>query len=369
MSRFVRVSPRAGRVLIIGTCWMMALLVLYVNAWLLISDLTSEGKLDGAYAFLPDFAATAVLGLTGGLICGWVLVYKVNSRRRHNSFMSDIIRSGALFIVLYLAVAVVMLFALAFAFNLFHTDTLSALRAGWDNVVLNMLTPSFLVAMAIWGLLASGTQFMLQVNDKFGPGVLWRLITGRYHQPREEERIFMFLDLQSSTSIAETLGHRRFFELLRELYQDITWPITECAGEIYQYVGDEVVVSWPPTRGLQDVNCVRCFFQIEEAIDARRPDYLKRFGVAPIFKAGVHVGPATVGEIGVVKKDIVFSGDVLNTTARIQGECNRYRVNLLVSADLLQLMPVEDAFHAIPIGEIPLRGKSEPLALSVVLPV
>ena len=90
--------------------------------------------------------------------------------------------------------------------------------------------------------------------------------------------------------------------------------------------------------------------------------------VAPAFKAGVHVGPATVGEIGVMKKDIVFSGDVLNTTARIQDECNRHRVNLLVSADLLRLMKAKNAFHAIPIGEIPLRGKAEPLALSVVLP-
>jgi adenylate cyclase len=368
MSTFRRLSPRAGHVIIIAVCWALVLVLDYVNTYLLIGDLTRLGKLQGDYPFLPDFAATAVLGLFGGLVGGYLLVYRVNSGRRHTSFMSDIIRSGVLFILIYLGAAVVILFTLAFAYNAFQTDAVSAFRAGWRNVGVNLYTPSFLVSMLVWGLFASGTQFMLQVNDKFGPGVLWKLITGKYYQPREEERIFMFLDLQSSTTIAERLGHRRFFEFLRELYQDVTSPITACGGEIYQYVGDEVVITWPPKRGLEDENCVRCFFEIEQAMDARRMHYEKRFGVVPMFKAGVHVGPATVGEIGVVKKDIVFTGDVLNTTARIQGECNRHRVNLIVSSDLLQRMRIEDAFHAVPIGEIALRGKAEPLALSVVLP-
>jgi hypothetical protein len=143
--------------------------------------------------------------------------------------------------------------------------------------------------------------------------VLWKLLTGKYYRPRDEERIFMFLDLRSSTAIAEQIGHKRFFEFLRELFQDVTRPVVESRGEIYQYVGDEV----PVERGLQDANCIACFFRIEQAIAAKGAEYLDRFGVAPAFKAGVHVGEATVGEIGVVKKDIVYSGDVLNTTSRM----------------------------------------------------
>ncbi len=103
-------------------------------------------------------------------------------------------------------------------------------------------------------------------------------------------------------------------------------------------------------------------------LSGKRAQYRDRFGVEPTFKAGVHLGTATVGEIGVLKKDIVFSGEVLNTTARIQAECNRHRVNLLVSSELLERAGIGDDFHSLPIGEIPLRGKAEPLALSVVLP-
>jgi adenylate cyclase len=88
--------------------------------------------------------------------------------------------------------------------------------------------------------------------------------------------------------------------------------------------------------------------------------------VVPTFKAGVHIGEATVGEIGVIKKDIVFSGDVLNTTARIQEECNRHRVNLLASDELLRRMSVGRSYAATLIGEIRLRGKAEALRLSTV---
>lgn len=368
MATPIRWSPRTGRVLIIAACWTAALVMGYVDQFLQIRDLVQLGKLSGSYAFFPDFAGTVVLGFMGGLLGGYLLVYKVNSGRRHRTFMFDIVRSGLVFVLFYLGLGAILLFAMAFLYNALRMELAAAAGAGWTNVVVNMTGPSFLSTMVTWGALVLATQFMLQVNEKFGPGILWKLITGRYYQPREEERIFMFLDLKASTAMAEQLGHRRFFELLREVYQDITWPVTACGGEIYQYVGDEIVITWPPRRGLQDGDCIRCFFEVEEALEERRPSYLARFGVVPSFKAGAHVGLATVGEIGVVKKDIVFSGDVLNTTARIQGECNRHRVNLLASSDLMERMGARDDWHAVPIGEIPLRGKATPLALSVVLP-
>ena len=49
-------------------------------------------------------------------------------------------------------------------------------------------------------------NFILQVNKKFGQGELWAVMTGRYFKPKVEKRIFMFLDLRSSTSYAEKLG-------------------------------------------------------------------------------------------------------------------------------------------------------------------
>jgi adenylate cyclase len=76
-----------------------------------------------------------------------------------------------------------------------------------------------------------------------------------------------------------------------------------------------------------------------------------------LSKLGLHIGEATVGEIGVIKKDIVFSGDVLNTTSRIQGECNNYDVNILLSSDLVERIHPNAEFQQIALGNILLKGK------------
>jgi adenylate cyclase len=354
------------KVLVIAACWTSILLLSYTDTYLLIRDLVGLGKLSGSYPFWPDFTGTLVLGVVGGLVGGSILVFKVNAGYRHRTFLSGIVRSVVLFTLIFVIGGAGLLFVMSFVYYALRATPTAALGSAWHNVLVNIYTPSFLLTTAVWGGLVSGTQFMLQVNDKFGPGVMWKMVTGRYHRPREEERIFMFLDLKSSTSIAERLGHRRFFELLSELYQDVTSPVIESRGEIYQYVGDEVVITWTLPRGLAGDNCVLCFFRIEEALDARRDHYLDRYEVHPRFKAGLHLGEATVGEIGVIKKDIVFSGDVLNTTSRIQDECNRRGVNLLASATLLAHLPKGDRYRATPVGEIELRGRSAAIGLSAI---
>src|SRR4030095_2713370 len=133
-----------------------------------------------------------------------------------------------------------------------------------------------------------------------------------------EERIFMFLDMRSSTTIAENIGHVKFFQMLSECYSDLSEPITMHSGEIYQYVGDEVIVSWKLKKGLKNNNCIQCFFAMKAVIKKQIEKYNEKFGVLPEFKAGFHFGKMITGEIGVIKKEIDFTGDVLNTTARIQ---------------------------------------------------
>ena len=67
----------------------------------------------------------------------------------------------------------------------------------------------------------------------------------------------MFLDLKGSTAIAEKIGNQQFFKLLSDFYSDITDMILQTKGEIYQYVGDEVIVSWTIPKGIEESNCPR----------------------------------------------------------------------------------------------------------------
>jgi FixJ family two-component response regulator len=174
----------------------------------------------------------------------------------------------------------------------------------------------------------------------------------------EVERIFMFLDITSSTSIAEKLGHVKYFELLNDFFMDIAAPIEEHQGEIYQYIGDEVVVSWPLKAGIRDFNVLNCFFDIVDTIHGLSDNYQDRYNLVPAFKAGMHYGKVSTGTIGTLKKEIIYTGDVLNTTSRIEGQCNQYKVNNLLSKHLIEAFPDGDYFDFQKIGEISLRGKA-----------
>ena len=228
---------------------------------------------------------------------------------------------------------------------------------------------SFFFNFAFWsivfyaGVTIAITLFISEVSDNLGFNVFRNFLTGRYHKPREEERVFMFLDMKSSTSIAEQLGHSKYYQLVNKYYADFTDAILNTHGEIYQYVGDEIVVSWELQKGLSDNNCIQCFFLAREMLEHKRGEYLTQFGVFPEFKAGFHYGKVTTGEVGVIKKDILFTGDVLNATARIQGYCNQLDVDLLVSGQLISRLELGDNYTIQSMGEKSLRGREATIQL------
>jgi adenylate cyclase len=205
--------------------------------------------------------------------------------------------------------------------------------------------------------------FVRRVNRMLGHNALWNFITGKYHQPVEESRVFMFLDLKTSTSIAEHLGHMRYHQFLNDFFYDITPAIVESKGEIYQYVGDEVVVTWTQERGLRDANCINCYFRIAAAIAKVSDKYDRKYGFTPTFKAGFHYGTVIAGLIGDIKRDIVFHGDTVNTASRIRSECTVANRDLLLSHHLLERLSISTYLTPQSIGKIRLRGKEEEIEL------
>tara|TARA_B100000809_G_scaffold248991_1_gene279687 strand:- start:2037 stop:2819 length:783 start_codon:yes stop_codon:yes gene_type:complete len=229
-----------------------------------------------------------------------------------------------------------------------------------------ILNPTLITTFILWGAITLLTVFLLEVNDKFGPGILLKFLAGNYHQPKKEERIFMFMDMRSSTTIAEEIGNVKYFNLLNDLFADVTNTILNNEGEIYQYVGDEIVISWSMKKGVRKANCLNCFTQIQEKLVDLRPIYEKKYNVMPEFKAGIHYGSVMAGEVGVIKKDIIYSGDVLNTAARIQEQCNQYNVDILISKETFNLISDTDRYKLIPLGSIELRGKKRKIDLNTI---
>lgn len=207
-------------------------------------------------------------------------------------------------------------------------------------------------------------QFIALISRIMGRNVLLSYLLGRYYQPKEEERIFLFMDIKSSTHMAEKLGHFEWHNLLNDFFFDIAEPIKRTKGEIYQYVGDEVVISWPKKQGVKNLNCIHCFFLVEAKMKDRSKRYKNRYrGFEPIIKAGFHLGKVVAGEIGDYKRSIVFHGDTINTASRIQAETNRIGRRLLLSGELLNELDISEEFQEEFIGKILLRGKEREITL------
>ena len=75
------------------------------------------------------------------------------------------------------------------------------------------------------------------------------------------------------------------------------------------------------------------------------------------FKAGVHCGRVTVAEVGEIKTEIAYHGDVVNTASRIQNLCNVFEKPLLVSESLVERLPEKDRARVYFVAEAALRGK------------
>lgn len=297
---------------------------------------------------------TASFGaLVMGLVFGGIEVYYINRKFARMAFGVKILLKTSIYLLAVCLLVILLSFlGSSLSMHVAPNDT-----AVYNSVLLFMANEAFWCVVFYVGVAILVGLFLSEVSDNLGQGVVKNFLLGKYHRPREERRIFMFLDMKASTTIAEQLGHIRYFELLNAYYADMTSAILNSAGAVYKYVGDEIIISWDYKTGLKNNNCLRCFFAIKKELNSKAENYKSRFGLAPGFKAGMHCGPVTTGEIGVLKKEIAFNGDVLNTAARIQELCNNYGAELLVSEDLHTALNTDSAFAAKPIGNLSLRGR------------
>ncbi|MES5486019.1 adenylate/guanylate cyclase domain-containing protein [Bradyrhizobium sp. INPA03-11B] len=224
---------------------------------------------------------------------------------------------------------------------------------------------TFLKIIGVSLLLSIPITAIYELVRMIGGRTLLNVVLGRYRQPVREERVLLFLDLVGSTTLAEQMGELRVQELLTRFFSDIDAPIVAHGGEVHAYVGDEVIVTWPVDAG-QPLRSLGCVFAIADRLAKRADYYRKQFGVAPAFRAGMHAGPVVVAECGDSRRQIAYFGDTVNVTARLQAHCKEADRPLLISGELLRLLPSELDFVVEPLGSTQLRGRAASIDIFAV---
>jgi adenylate cyclase len=218
----------------------------------------------------------------------------------------------------------------------------------------------FSIAMAVVGALT------FEMSGLLGFSTLKNLLTGRYVQPKLEQRAFLLIDMKDSTGVAEQLGPVRFHELLNDFFHDVADAALECEAEIHKYVGDEVILTWRGAEALADGACLACPFMAADIIAANSKRYLARFATVPQFRAALHFGEIVAGEIGDVRREIAFVGDTLNVAARLLDAAKELGHDVLVSEDLLRQAALPDGLVAEPLPTLTMRGRAAPLGIAAL---
>ncbi len=303
------------------------------------------GQFQGFETPLPVILQFALHGLIFGAILGWFELFyfqSVNAEwfRRQPFFVTLLVKTSitTLTIIVVLLVGGMMLFPE---------------RLAEDNAM-----GFFVVDVFVATVLAFGFQLVLTVRAVIGGRVLGNLVLGRYHRPLREERVFMFLDLVGSTALAERLGDIAAQSLITRFFFDVAQATVAYGGETHRYVGDEVVVTWPMNRGIEDAACLRCCFAVEKRLAERADEYLEIFGLRPKFRIGLHGGFVVAAECGDDKHEIVYFGDTINTAARIEQYCKEAGRSLLISAELLARMTLPASWKTEHTGHVRLRGRA-----------
>ncbi|MGB5238004.1 MAG: adenylate/guanylate cyclase domain-containing protein [Flavobacteriaceae bacterium] len=187
-----------------------------------------------------------------------------------------------------------------------------------------------LYALAIIGFVF----FINQLSLKMGPGVLWNIIWGKYHKPKKETVVLLYIDLKSSTRITEKLGAERYHHFINRFYQDISGPILSKKGKVYRYVGDQITIFWNEEEAFENANCIQFYLDVKQQMRSLADSYQRDFGQLPDFRACCHMGELVVGQIGDVKSQIVFHGEALYICEMIEKKCKELNEDFLVSDDV-----------------------------------
>jgi adenylate cyclase len=312
------------------------------------------------YNFLRVLIIAVLMAIVGGsILSSFEVLYFSRKLLKKSLGQVLIIKTFFYLISIFLFTSIATLISLSYIIDkpLFHGDVL--------NRFLHYLSsPKIWALMTYWSFAVMFALFILHISEKLGQGVLFNYVLGKYHKPKEETRIFMFLDLTSSSTYAEKLGHIKYSRLIQDCFFDLTEVVNKYNVQIYQYVGDEVVLTWQKDNGIENNKCLKTFFAFQQAIKEKSIYYEKEYGLVPEFKAGLNFGFVTIAEVGEMKRELAYHGDAINTASHIRSVCGKHNKKLLISADLLSLLPgIDDDFNIESMGVCQLKGKKNVIGI------
>lgn len=187
-------KSEARKIFWITIGWTLISVFQFLNVYATIKSLgcVPQGH-NSAGLFLK---ATIFSGLIAGILGGSMVVFLWEEWLRNKNYGWALFSIFLSFTVLFVAVS----FITGLFLHSSETGLWVFAPEVWAMVFDHFTEPNTLQNYLFWLFVVLGTLLILQVNDKYGPGTFTAFLMGKYFRPKREERIFMFLDLRSSTT-------------------------------------------------------------------------------------------------------------------------------------------------------------------------
>jgi class 3 adenylate cyclase len=171
----------------------------------------------------------------------------------------------------------------------------------------------------------------------------------------------IFTDITGFTSLVESAPPETLGALLNEYVGGMTEIVFAHEGTVAKIIGDAIQVLFnapgdQPDYATRSVACAHDLDAWAEDFSARWKPRGVNFGTTRI---GIHAGPALVGNFGGNRFfDYTAYGDSINIAARLEAANKHLGTRICVSASIAE---AAENFRGRPVGELTLRGRSEPL--------
>jgi adenylate cyclase len=188
-------------VALIALSWTLIELLLYYRAFF------SEIRYDYPFSenIFSAYLLRAVILLVLSSVMAWLLLVEWRVRYRN---MSMIAGWSLKTILLLLTACFTIAFITISHFMIIKEQSFS--RAMHEAEYYFFQSGFFIDSLFSWILIILVTQVVVEVDQKYSPGVFWQILTGKYVNPKTERRIIMFLDLKGKGGDI-LIDHRRNF--------------------------------------------------------------------------------------------------------------------------------------------------------------
>jgi adenylate cyclase len=203
-------------------------------------------------------------------------------------------------------------------------------------------------------------------------------LKGNLPRPQKLTATVLFCDLRGFTTISESLDPEELIDWLNEYMEIMSHIIISNDGVIGKYIGDAIMAMFgvPVPRTSRDemsqdaVAAVRCAMEMEKGLEELHKKWGPKGLPCAKMRVGIYTGDMVAGSVGGSQRlEYTVIGDTVNVASRLESFDRDFahpRLGDRVSRTIIGLQTrelLDDSFETIQIGDMALKGKSEPLPL------